>query len=123
MVRCWCGVFSEIVGQVGRSWSPVYIKLFLLDSVLNPIKSHLHLLEYVLDNKARPALRIDQTSLGTPELNNSGTCKSSLRTGPSYLKGTKNAEHVSGQKPVKETATPDDLIKTESVLTRYNAKM
>jgi hypothetical protein len=43
-------------------------------------------LEYVLDNKARPTLVTDQTLLGTPELNNSGTCKSSLRTGPSYLR-------------------------------------
>jgi hypothetical protein len=42
-------------------------------------------LEYVLDNEACQALRVDQTSMGTPGLTNSGTCKRSLRTGPLYL--------------------------------------
>jgi hypothetical protein len=47
MVR-WCVVFSEIVGQVGRSWSPVDIKLFLLDAVLNPIELHLQCFGFLL---------------------------------------------------------------------------
>jgi hypothetical protein len=50
-------------------------------------------LEYVLDNEARPALRVDQTLMGTPESNNSGTCKSSLRTGPLYLRNEERRTH------------------------------
>jgi hypothetical protein len=42
LVVRWCVVFSEIVGQVGRSWPPIYIDLFLLYPVLDPIESHLH---------------------------------------------------------------------------------
>jgi hypothetical protein len=42
VVLRWCVVFSEIIGQVGRSWPPIYIALFLLYPVLYPIELHLH---------------------------------------------------------------------------------
>jgi hypothetical protein len=38
----WGMVFCKVVGQVGRSWFPVNVKLVLFNSVLNPIESHLH---------------------------------------------------------------------------------
>jgi hypothetical protein len=41
-------MLGEVVGQVGRAWSPVDIALLLFDYVLYPIKSHLHGLGFLL---------------------------------------------------------------------------
>ncbi len=41
-------MFGEVIGEVGRAGSPVYLELFLGDPVLYPVKSHVHGFRFLL---------------------------------------------------------------------------
>jgi hypothetical protein len=51
-------MFSEILSQIGATWSPPNVKLFLFYSVFDPVEPHIHsfgsfLLDGVVDNAIR----------------------------------------------------------------------
>ncbi len=35
-------MFGKIIGQVCGAWAPVYFELFVFDTILDPIESHVH---------------------------------------------------------------------------------
>ena len=41
-------VFREVVGQVFRAWCPINVKLFLVDTILQPVEAHVNRLRLTL---------------------------------------------------------------------------
>ena len=41
-------VFREVVGQVFRAWCPINVKLFLIDTILQPVEAHVNRLRLTL---------------------------------------------------------------------------
>jgi hypothetical protein len=78
-------MFSEIISQIGVTWSPPNVKFFLFYSVFDPVEPHIHsfgsfLLDGVVDNAIRGGVVSGEVSgvLVVTQLRMCGACDGAL---------------------------------------------